>query len=299
MTFQIVEFADRHLPDVADLLNEEFKGEQEFIPFNEERIRSEIHRRCLNILVAEEGGKVLGLIATHSHENSEEHVTWFAASKGGRQEVIENALVGEFERKVKASTVMIMIDEEDPRIPAWVRRGYTLAPGFLRMTVRLDCIRPVPKIKENVRLRRLREDEEREFVGTINAGFGHKRIEIGVLKTWKSADPPFAEDWVQIAEIDERVVSAVVARPDADAVKYLGLKRGYLGPAATLPEFRKMHLASALTVQAMNYLFEKGMDSVRLGTSETNVPSNTLLLKLGFQTVNVRKILKKSLNCIS
>jgi ribosomal protein S18 acetylase RimI-like enzyme len=79
-------------------------------------------------------------------------------------------------------------------------------------------------------------------------------------------------------------------------VKYLNLKRGYLGPAATLSEFRNMHLASALTAQAMNYLFEKRMDSVRLGTSETNVSSNALLRKLGFQIEDVKKLLRKKLN---
>lgn len=296
MTIQIVEFANNHLKAVAELLNEEYKDSQEFIPFSEERIQSEIRRRHLKVLVAEENDKVLGLIATHSHENFEEHVTWLTALKGSEQQVIENALVDEFEREVKANTVMIMIDEKDPGIPAWVKRGYTLEPGFQQMTAKLDGVKPIPKVGENVRLRRLGKDEEKEFVEAVNAGFGHKRLELGDLETWKSVDPPFAEDWVQVAEIDGRIVSVVVAKPDTDSVKYLNLKRGYLGPAATLSEFRNMHLASALTAQAMNYLFEKGMDSVRLGTSETNVSSNALLRNLGFQKEDVRKILRKKLN---
>jgi ribosomal protein S18 acetylase RimI-like enzyme len=189
-----------------------------------------------------------------------------------------------------------MIDEKNPRIQAWVKRGYTLEPGFQQMTAKLERVRPILKVGENVILRRLRTDEEKEFVEAVNAGFGHKRLEMGDLETWKSVDQPFAEDWVQVAEIDRRIVSVVVAKPDTDSVKYLNLKRGYLGPAATLSEFRNMHLASALTAQAMNYLFEKGMDSVRLGTSETNVSSNALLRKLGFQIEDVRKILRKKLN---
>ena len=87
-----------------------------------------------------------------------------------------------------------------------------------------------------------------------------------------------------------------MAKPDTDCIKYLHLKRGYLGPAATLPEFRNKHLASALTARAMNFLFEKGMDSVRLGTSEQNVSSIALLRSLGFQVDIVRKILRKNLN---
>jgi ribosomal protein S18 acetylase RimI-like enzyme len=78
-------------------------------------------------------------------------------------------------------------------------------------------------------------------------------------------------------------------------MKHLHLNRGYLGPAATLPEFRNKHLASALTVRAMNFLFEKGMNSVILGTSEQNVSSIALLRGLGFQVENVRKILRKEL----
>jgi len=89
-----------------------------------------------------------------------------------------------------------------------------------------------------------------------------------------------------------------VAKPDTAATKYLQLKRGYLGPATTLPEFRNKHLASALTARAMNFLFKNGMDSVRLGTSEQNVSSIALLRSLGFQVENVRKILHKKLKSI-
>jgi ribosomal protein S18 acetylase RimI-like enzyme len=70
---------------------------------------------------------------------------------------------------------------------------------------------------------------------------------------------------------------------------------GYLGPAATLPEFRNQHLGSALTARAMNFLFEKRMTSVRLGTSEKNVSSIALLQSLSFQVDNVRKIMRKKL----
>jgi ribosomal protein S18 acetylase RimI-like enzyme len=101
---------------------------------------------------------------------------------------------------------------------------------------------------------------------------------------------------VQVAEVEERIVSIVVAKPDTDSIRYLHLNRGYLGPAATLPEFRNKHLASALTARAMNLLFKNGMDSAILGTSEQNVFSIAMLRSLGFQVENVRrKILRKEL----
>ena len=143
--------------------------------------------------------------------------------------------------------------------------------------------------------RSLRTDEKEQFVEAVNRGFGWKRLELGDLEEWKVEDPPFTEEWVQVAEVKEKIVSIVVAKPDTDSIMYLHLNRGYLGPAATLREFRNKHLASALTARAMNFLYKKGMDSVILGTSEQNVSSITLLQSLGFHVENVRKILRKEL----
>ena len=293
MTAQITEFAKKHLPAIVSLLNDEYRDHDEFIPFDEGRVQSEIRSRRLRLLVAEENGKVLGLIGTHSHENSEEHVTWLAASKGQNQKAIENMLVNAAEKNGKASAVLIMIDEGSPKIADWTKRGYILQPGFQRMSAKLDGLRPIPKVDEDTKLRSLRADGEEQFVEAVNRGFGWKRLERGDIENWKAEDPPFTEEWVQIAEVKGRIVSTVVAKPDTDAMKYLHLNRGYLGPAATLPEFRNKHLASALTARAMNFLYKKGMDSVILGTSEQNVSSIALLRTLGFQVENVRKILRK------
>jgi ribosomal protein S18 acetylase RimI-like enzyme len=295
MTVQITEFAKKHLPAIVSLLNDEYRDDDEFIPFDEERVQSEIRNRRLRLLVTEENGKVLGLIGAHSHENSEEHVTWLAASKGQNQRAIEKMLVDALEKNAEISAVLIMIDEGSPRIADWVTRGYTLRPGFQRMSAKLDGLRPIPKVDEDIKLRSLRADEEEQFVEAVNRGFGWKRLQRGDLENWKAEDPPFTEEWVQIAEANGRIVSTVGAKPDTDAMKHLHLNRGYLGPAATLPEFRNKHLASALTVRAMNFLFEKGMNSVILGTSEQNVSSIALLRGLGFQVENVRKILRKEL----
>lgn len=295
MTVQITEFAKRQLAAIVRLLNDEYRDDDddEFIPFNEERVQSEIRNRRLRLLVAEENGKVVGLIGTHSHENLEEHVTWIAAGKGQNHSAVENMLVDAVEKNAKASTVLIMIDEGSPRIAEWISRGYMLRPGFQRMSARLNGLTPVPKVGEDTELRSLRADEEEEFVETVNRGFERKRLELGDLENWRVEDPPFTEEWVQVADVNRRIVSAVVAKPDTDAMKYLHLNRGYLGPAATLPEFRNRHLASALTARAMNFLYEKGMDSVILGTSEQNVSSITLLRSLGFQVEKVSKTLMR------
>jgi ribosomal protein S18 acetylase RimI-like enzyme len=297
MTIQISELANKDLSIITKLLNEEYRRSYEFIPFSEERILSEIRKRSLKVRVAKENDKVIGVIGTHTHaeEHLEEHISWLAARGGQNQRFIENILVNEIEKNAKGGIVLTMIDEGGPKIDDWIERGYVLCPGFLRMSAKLDCLKPIPKLAESIKLRSLRPGEEEKLVAVTNAGFGWQRLEPGILEIWKSEDPPFSEDWVQVAEIDKRIVSVVVAKPDTDYVTYLHFKRGHLGPAATLHEFRNKHIASALTAKAMNFLLEKGMDSVRLGTSEENISSISLLRNLGFQVDIVRKALRKEL----
>jgi len=297
MTIQISGLTNKLLPTAVRLLNEEYSNSYGFIPFDEERILSQIRQRSLKVLVAKENSHVLGLIGTHTHaeEHLEEHISWLAACKGHNQRAVENILINKIEKDAKGSAVMTMIDEGSPRTNDWINRGYVLEAGFQQMSAKLEGLKPIPEVTEGIKLRSLRPEEEEKLVTVMNTGFGWQRLKPGDLETWKSDDPPFTEDWVQVADTGERIVSAVVARPDTDYIKHLHLKRGHLGPAATLPEFRNKHLASALTARAMNFLFEKGMDSVTLGTSEQNVSSIALLRGLGFQVNAIRKILRKRL----
>jgi ribosomal protein S18 acetylase RimI-like enzyme len=296
MIIQISEFADKHLTALAGLLNNEYLGSFEFIPFDTERIKYQIRRRNMSVLVAEEKGDAVGLIGTHLEEHDEVDISWLAAREGSDHRSIENLLVETVERKAKGESVSAGVEEGSPRLKDWIERGYSLNPGWLRMSAKLDHLKEIPRVAEDTKLRSLKLSEEEKLVEVMNTGFGWRRLELGALEGWRVEDPPFTEDWVQVAEVGGRIVSAVVARPDTEYNKYLHLKRGALGPAATLPEFRSRHLASALTAQAMNLLFEKGMGSVRLGTSELNIPSQTLLRSLGFRVDNVRKILRKNLN---
>jgi ribosomal protein S18 acetylase RimI-like enzyme len=294
MTLKISSLESKHLPFVAELMNEEHRGSSEFIPFDVMRILSDIQRRKIRVLVAEEDEQVVGVIGTHADDRGED-IHWLAACEGQEGRIIRDALVKEAERNAVGESIMTMIDESSPEIKEWQRRGYVLEPGFQRMTAKLHGPTPVPDVDRGIRLRTLGPDEEAELVEAVNAGFGWERLELGDLEKWKTEDPPFNEEWVQVADADGRIVSVVVAKPDTNFNKYMHCRMGYLGPAATLPEFRNKHLASALTAQAMNLLFEKGMNTARLGTSETNVSSNALLRSLGFHVDSVRKILRKKL----
>ena len=282
------------MPFLAELMNEEYEGSPEFIPFDEETFVSEIQRRRIRVLVAEDDESVVGFIGTHADDRGED-VHWLATRKAPEGKVVRDMLVSEAERNAEGDSLMRMIDERNPEIKEWESRGYVLEPGFQRMTVELRGPTRVPEVDEAITLRTLRPGEEAEFVETVNAGFGWERLELGDLERWKAEDPPFDEEWVQVAEAAGKIVSVVVAKPDTDYNKYLHCRMGYLGPATTLPAFRNKHLASALTARAMNLLFEKGMNTVRLGTSEKNVSSIALLRSLGFRVENVRKILRKKL----
>lgn len=144
-------------------------------------------------------------------------------------------------------------------------------------------------------LRSLRPSEEEKLVKLVNTGFGWERLEKGAINEWKVDDPLFTEEWIHVAEVKGKLVSTVVSKRDVDYLKYFKVQRGYLGPAATLPEYRNKHLAKALTARAMNFLLDKGITYVRLGTAEKNVSSQALLRSLGFQADSTRKILRKKL----
>jgi ribosomal protein S18 acetylase RimI-like enzyme len=295
MTIQLSEFRNEHLRHAVGLLNDEYRGNFEFIPYDEERIASYVRRWNLKVLVAEENNMLLGLIGVRLEERSEDDIFWLAAKKGSRQETVMGMLVNAVEKTARSNTISAGIDEGSPRIAEWIKRGYTLNPGWLRMSAKLTGSKTVPETAKGIILRSLREGEEQQLIEVMNTGFGWRRLEPGAINGWKTEDPPFTEDWVQVAETSGTIVSAVVAKPDTDYNKFFHLKRGHLGPAATLPEHRSKHLASALTVKAMNFLYEKGMKTARLGTSELNVPSITLLQNIGFHVDSVRKVLRKNL----
>jgi ribosomal protein S18 acetylase RimI-like enzyme len=295
MTIQISILAEEHLPTVIRLLNEEFKGSYEFYPFDCERVLARIHRRQMTVRVATENGKVIGLVGTRPEEHGEEDIDWLAA-EGQNQKQTKNMLVFEVEKRAKSKTVSTAVREKDPATSEWIERGYILNPGWLRMSTELASPSEVPSVPRKIELRTLKPNEEPQLIEGINAGFGWERLQTGIIEEWKSIDPPFTEEWVQIAVANGKIVSAVVARPDTEYNDALNIRRGYLGPTATLPDYRNMQLASALTIRAMNFLLAHDFNSVRLGTSEKNASSIRLLKKLGFHVDDIRKILRKNLS---
>lgn len=292
--FQTRIFNGKDMPILVKLLNEKYRDSYEFIPYTTDGLLSRIKEDNLTVFVAEDNGKVLGC-AAYADGHWGEEIEWLAVSKISNQKLVKDALVSEIEKQVKGETVFTVVDAESPEMEEWIERGYRAEGGLYHMIARLDGLKPLPKIPEGTVLRSLKPDEEERFVEAVNAGFGGERVTVGSIGRWKSEFPPFNEEWIHVAELENKIVSVVVSRPDTKYNNFFNGKRGYLGPAATLPEHRGKNLASALTCRAMNFLYEKGMDSAALYTSEENIPSITLLQKLGFKVGHHWKFMRKKL----
>jgi ribosomal protein S18 acetylase RimI-like enzyme len=294
MNLKITAFAWEDASSLVRLLNDEYANSYEFIPYAVDKLLKEIEERNLTILVAKRDSEVLGCIALHAGHHGE-HIEWLASSKGVHQQVVEEMLVSEAEKRVAGSTISVRVDAESPKMRFWIERGYKAEDGFYHMVARLDGVKPLPPVPDGTIIRSLKPNEERSLIKTVNKGYGWERLREGFIAEWKAEHPPFDESWIHVAEIGGKIVSAVGSRPDTEYNKFYKAKRGYLGPAVTLPEYRGRNLVSALTRRAMNFLYEKGMDSVALHTAEQNTPSVTLLKKLGFEVKHVWKFMHKNI----
>jgi len=286
---------EEDLPSLVKLLNEAYRESYEFIPFSMEKLCSRIQERNLKILVAEEDGGIEGCVAYNDGHWGEE-IEWPCVLERRDRRLVEDVLVREIEKHVKGDWVFTVVDAGSPKISEWVERGYEPEGGLCHMVARLDGLEPIPQVPEGIVIRSLKPAEEKELVEAANAGFGRERLKPGVIQKWKTEYPSFSEEWVHVAIFRGRIVSVVVSKPDIKYNTFFNSRRGYLGPAATLPEHRGRKLATTLTRRAMNTLFESGMDSVALYTAEQNVASVTLLKKLGFEIGHQWRFMRKHFN---
>lgn len=292
MTVKIRAFTDEDMPTLINLLNETQRDSYEFVPYTEQDFSIMLEEGKTRILMAAENAQILGSTAYNDGRWGEE-IRWLAVLEIPNRKAIEDQLVKEVEKYVKGEKLFTGVDAGSSKINDWVERGYKLEGGLYHMIAKLDSVKPLPTFPEGIIIRSLWPSEEKEFVDLVNVGFDWERMQMGMIQRWKNDCPPFDENWIQVADVDGKLVSAVASRPDTDYnVAFCG-KRGYLGPAVTLPEHRNKNLASTLTHKAMNFLFEKGMNSVCLYTSEQNIPSITLLRKLSFEVAHNWKFMRK------
>jgi len=290
---KIRNFKESDLPSLFELLKEPASEQRLlYMHYLDGNLLSWIQKRRLKVLIAEENRGIIGSAAYNDGHWGEE-IEWCLACKTEDTRLVKDMLVKEVEKCVKKGTVFASVNVGSPEIEEWVQRGYFPNGGLNYMLTRLAGLKAIPKIPENTLLRSLKPKEENEFVQLVNTGFDWERVKPGDIQSWKRENPPFNEDWIKVAENNGKLVSVVVSKPDIGFNRFFNAKRGYLGPAATLQEYRGKNLVSALTVTAMNSLFEQGMDSVCLFTVETNVPAINLLRKIGFEIEHSWKFMRK------
>lgn len=294
LAVQIRSYVEKDLSTLVNLLNDTRKGSYEFMPLTEKEVFARIQEGKSRILMAEDSGEIVGSV-TYNDGYWGEEIRWLTVCDRTDRELVENTLVTEAEKLVHGQSVFTSIDSESPKINEWVERGYMPEGGLYQMIAKLERIRPVPTVPEGIVLRSMKPYEAQKVVETTNEVFGWERLKLDFVEKGKVDSPPFNEEWVHLAEVGDRILSVVVAWPAVKYNQYFGAKRGYLGPAATISEYRSKKLASALTVRAMNFLYEKGLDTVVLHTSERNAPSVTLLRNIGFEIGHLSKFLRKNM----
>lgn len=140
-----------------------------------------------------------------------------------------------------------------------------------------------------------RRDVENTRALAVDAAFGWERLKPDDVQKWKAEAPYFDKERIHVADCGNRIVSVVIAKEDVEYNTSFDGRRGYLGLAATLPEYRRKNLTSALKRRAMNFLSEKGMNSVALYSQEQKASSVTMLRNLRFRVDDHWKFMRKSL----
>ena len=277
----IAEMADSDLREVVGLLNSFYRGSHEFAEYTPQNFRSYLQEVCARVFVLKAGG-TKG-VATLFKSGWGNKIDLFAVEPGPRSKEFGDALVSAIEAVAGVDRLYTIIEEGDPSIGEWRERGYLDDGGWCQMVADLAEELPIPPIRCQATLRAMKLSDLESMVSLTNASFGFPRLSANCLDEWKKEDPEFDIDWIFVAESDGKLVSMLVSKPDGEYNRNFGARRGYLGPAATLPDYRNKGLAAALTIMAMNSLKKRGMNSVNLYTSTKNTPSLGLLKKLGFR----------------
>ena len=285
-------YRETDLPELIDLWNEARRGSYEFIPYTEERLRRELEWAASVLVALDEQGEIIGCALLRRG--------WYGEGlelcvRPGEQE-LEGQLLSAIEREVRTGEVTAIVDTEDHEgIEFFTNRGYEPTGSLYQMIAELDRPWLVPPVPQGYLLRGLRPDEDQALIQVVNTAYEGERLRPGALARWREEDPAFDTELVQVAEHEGELVAAVVARADREFNEHYHARRGYLGPAATLPDHRGKGLSKALTARAVNLLRKQGMEQACLYTWSGNRAALRVLRKLGFQVSHEWRFLTRSI----
>jgi len=289
---EIRPYREGDLPQLAGIWNEARRGSHEFIPHTEERLKEELKGACCVLVAVGEDGEPLGFSLLAREWYGEEIRLY--ARPGPNREEIERRLLAAIEEEAETGELVTLVSAEDRmRLEFFEAEGYKPESSLYQMIIELSGHWTSPQVPSGYLLRSLRPDEEEALIRVVNTAYQGERLRPGVLERWQEEDPAFKPEWVQVAEHQGRLVAAVVARTDREFNLHYKAKRGYMGPAATLPEHRGRGLNKALTVRALDLLREQGLERACLYTWSGNAAALRVLRSLGFQVGHEWKILEK------
>lgn len=286
-------YCEKDLPEVVTLLNEVYRGEYEFIPSTAETMGADLKVASCILVATDEQDRILGM--AYLRQNWYGETLELCARDIEGKERVEDLLLSAIEPENKTGTISTSVaPEEQKRIAYFTARGYQIETSLYQLIRELDQLPPLPQLPSHYVLRSLRPDEEDALIQLANAGYNNERLRPGTLDKWRAQDSDFRLDWVQVAEYGGQLVAMVRGCSDHEYNEHYHDRRGYLGPAATLPAHRAKGLSKALTIRAMSALRDHGMQSVCLYTWKGNPAALELTKDLGFHLGHEWKIMRKT-----
>ncbi len=284
----------RYRPDDLDALvgihNAARSQDPEFVPYTPEKLERDLDE-AVSIWVAVEADRPIGAAFYCPMWYGHEIVSFTRSDRD--PERVDAELLQRVEADVAGDEAVTAVPAiQTDRIAFFESQGYRAEGGMVQLVADLHAEPPIPELPDNYRLRSLEPGERADFIAMVNAAYDADRLSADGFEQWR-AHPGWSEDWIQVVDHQGDLVAGVVARPDQAFNEHFGAKRGYLGPAAVLPEHGNQGLGRALTAASLEVVRSQGMDSASLFTTQGNAAVHRLTDHLGFREAHRWHFMRK------
>lgn len=152
----------------------------------------------------------------------------------------------------------------------------------------IDDDLPAPQLPPGFTIRPMGGEAEVEaYVALHQAAFGTENMTVDYRRTIMSAPDYLPElDLVAVAPNGDLAAFCVCQIFPDDSPRAGGKKEGWTDPVGTHPNYQRLGLARALILTGMELLKARGIDTVIMGTSSTNIPMQRTAEAVCFQRVS-------------
>lgn len=293
------EFMLGDIPAIAEIRNQSISISPDFFSMTVDRFRYDLYDEDVpmqsRLMVAEEGGRVLGYYHLYSDENQlargrvnldSIHVHPSARSEGAGSQLLESVI--EVTREWKGRYISTAVPEDSPRsIQFLERHGFKQARVFFKMRLS-DLSRGLePQFPSGLSLRTfLRGEDEAQFVDVFNRAFADHWdftpiTELDVAQ-WNRR-PAFNSKGCFLLFDGDRLIGFTTVIYDPERAAQTGEAVARIFEMGILPEYRRRGLGFLLLQRAVAYARERGFKALDLVTDAENEASMQLYEKMGFQ----------------